>query len=566
MPGKLLKRKTSRNNKIKKPIEKDFDLSKFKEQINKELSRFKNKSSTITKNLTSEYDKRFKLYITDFFSLQTLMLINRIFHDSKKLSRELRNHFSLHSIFTKAIRQLLMNEFELIYFSIYLDIFGWRNNNYEIMEYFLITGFNVKKNLNNNINYIEEYLNLHYKGFSDKYNNWINNIKDKKFEINFKSVNEKYCELKRPYNPYCKNNFIDYNGAVDRILHMSLPYNENSKHQENKNIINTLTEDGESQNKKKKFIISFKVEKPPITYSNINNNEIIKNIDNNETNKNESNNIEIINNIKNKDLQNQNNLKNNNNNNKNNNNSFFYPQLSNNENNINNFIQHQNSNINNINYSLFNVNLNNLNNQNNFYQNHQNLNHQNELIKQQSELVYNDSALLFGKTSSEYNQSLFPRNSIIENPYETLQELFFNPIDLKQNLSINSYAGGEFKQNDNNNNIFNLNLNKMISNNGGNNSTKIAKIKSNSNLNNLNSINLQLKDNNDNSMGLNFLPNQNMNNNTNVNNNNFNILNINQSNNAPNITSQNYSLEPPAEKKNFLSLYHNLANNEKKFN
>jgi hypothetical protein len=34
---------------------------------------------------------------------------------------------------------------------------------------------------------------------------------------------------------------------------MSLPYNENSKHQENKNIINTLTEDGESQNKKKKI-------------------------------------------------------------------------------------------------------------------------------------------------------------------------------------------------------------------------------------------------------------------------------------------------------------------------
>ncbi len=560
MPGKLLKRKTSRNNKIKKPIEKDFDLSKFKEQINKELSRFKNKSSTITKNLTSEYDKRFKLYITDFFSLQTLMLINRIFHDSKKLPRELRNNFSLHSIFTKAIRQLLMNELELIYFSIYLDIFGWRNNNYEIMEYFLITGFNVKKNLNDNINYIEEYLNLHYVGFSDKYNNWINNIKEKKIEINFKIVNEKYSELKRPYNSYCKNNFIDYNGAVDRILHMSLPYNENSKHQDNKNINNALTEDGESQTKKKKFIISFKVEKPPITYSNIKNNQIITNSDNNETTENINKNIENINNNKNKNLQNQNNFKNNNNNN------FLYPQLSNTENNINNFVQQQSSNLNNINYSIFNnASFNNLNNQNNFYQNNQNLNHQYELIKQQSELVYNDSALLFGKTGSEYNQSLFKRNSIIENPYETIQDYFFNPIDLKQNLSINSYAGGEFKQNDNNN-IFNLNLNKMISNNG-NNSTKITKIKSNSNLNNLNSLNLQLKDNNEKSINLNYFSNQNVNNNTNTNNNNnFNILNINQSNNIPNITSKNYSLEPPGEKKNFLSLYHNLANNEKKIN
>ena len=558
MPGKLLKRKTSRNNKIKKPIEKDFDLSKFKEQINKELSRFKNKTLSITKNPTSEYDKRFKLYITDFFSLQTLMLINRIFHDSKMLPKELRNNFSLHSIFTKAIRQLLMNELELIYFSIYLDIFGWRNNNYEIMEYFLITGFNVKKNLNDNINYIEEYLNLHYVGFSDKYNNWINNIKDKKFEINFKIVNEKYSELKRPYNPYCKNNFIDYNSAVDRILHMSLPYNENSKHQENKNVNNIVIDDCESQNKKKKFIISFKVEKPSITYSSINDNKIISNIKNNEINKNINNNIENKNIIKkNNNIQNENNCKNINNN-------FLYPQLINTpENNINNFIQQQNSNLNNINYSLFNnVNFNYLNNQNNFYQNNQNLNYQNELIKQKSELVYNDSALLFGKTSSEYNQSLFQRNSIIENPYETLQEFFFNPIDLKQNLSINSYGGGEFKQNDNNN-IFNVNLNKMISNNG-NNSTKITKIKSNSNLNNLNSLNLQFKDNNENPINLTYFPNQNINNNTNSNNNNFNILNINQSNNVPNIISQNYSLEPPSEKKNFLSLYHNLEKNEKK--
>ena len=52
MPGKFLKRKTSRN-KIKSPIEKDFDLVKFKDQINKEMSRFKSKSSFTSKNLTT---------------------------------------------------------------------------------------------------------------------------------------------------------------------------------------------------------------------------------------------------------------------------------------------------------------------------------------------------------------------------------------------------------------------------------------------------------------------------------------------------------------------------------
>ena len=53
MPGKFLKRKTSRN-KIKNPIEKDFDLVKFKDQINKEMSRFKSKSSFTSKNLSYE--------------------------------------------------------------------------------------------------------------------------------------------------------------------------------------------------------------------------------------------------------------------------------------------------------------------------------------------------------------------------------------------------------------------------------------------------------------------------------------------------------------------------------
>ena len=555
MPGKFLKRKTSRN-KIKNPIEKDFDLVKFKDQINKEMSRFKSKSSFTSKNLSTEYDKRLKLYITDFFSLQTLMLINRIFHDSKKLSKHLRNDFSLHSIFTKAIRQLLMNELELIYFSVYLDIFGWRNNNYEVMEYFLITGLNVKKILNDNVNYIEEYLNLHYENFSEKYKNWVNNIKDKKNEINLKIVNEKYSQLKRPYNAYCKNNFIDYNGAVDRILHMSLPYNDNSKHQENKNL-NAITEENEDGNKKKKFTISFKVEKPCIQSFNINNAQ--KTMNSKIEMKNNKNKIINMNNNNNKDINTNLNNKNNNLQNQNyfnNNNNFIYHQLSNNDNtNINNYIQHQNSNLNNLNYSLFNsLNINNFNNQNTFFQNNPKFNNQNEFMKQQSELVYNDSALLFGKSGSDYNQSLFQRNSLIENPFETLQECFFKPIELKQNLSINSYGGGEFKQNENN--LFNLNLNKMISNNS-NNATKIPKIKSNSSLNNLTSFNPQVKDN--------LYSNQNNNINNNNLNTNFNVLNINQSNNNdPSINSKNFSLEPPSERKNFLSLYHNLVNKEKK--
>lgn len=46
-----------------------------------------------------------------------------------------------------------------------------------------------------------------------------------------RDVNERFNLLKRPYNSLCKNNFIDYNEAVDRILQMSMPYCEGLKNQ-----------------------------------------------------------------------------------------------------------------------------------------------------------------------------------------------------------------------------------------------------------------------------------------------------------------------------------------------
>ena len=46
--------------------------------------------------------------------------------------------------------------------------------------------------------------------------------------------------LKRNFNTYCKFNFIDYNYIVDKILTMSLPYNNQRKviNEENMIILN----------------------------------------------------------------------------------------------------------------------------------------------------------------------------------------------------------------------------------------------------------------------------------------------------------------------------------------
>lgn len=72
------------------------------------------------------------------------MIITRMFNDSKTLPKELRNEYPLHTLIIKIATQLMMNELEIIYFSIYLDLFGWTNDDFDIIEHFLITGLSVK--------------------------------------------------------------------------------------------------------------------------------------------------------------------------------------------------------------------------------------------------------------------------------------------------------------------------------------------------------------------------------------------------------------------------------------
>lgn len=69
---------------------------------------------------------------------------------------------------------------------------------------------------------------MEYPNILEKFNQWLKKQKDYHLLITItpKDVNARYNLLKRPYNIYCKNNFIDYNESVDRILQMSMPYGE----------------------------------------------------------------------------------------------------------------------------------------------------------------------------------------------------------------------------------------------------------------------------------------------------------------------------------------------------
>lgn len=82
--------------------------------------------------------------------------------------------------------------------------------------------------LNSNYSYIIEFLTKKKKDIEDLFNSWLHHKKDHytQMTISPRELNERYNVLNKPFNTYCKTNYIDYNFVVDQILQMSLPYSE----------------------------------------------------------------------------------------------------------------------------------------------------------------------------------------------------------------------------------------------------------------------------------------------------------------------------------------------------
>ena len=288
---KILQKKTIRpekqNSKSKiSKVENQFNLTIFKSKIEKELTL--NSDNQLTQNnlisplSKGSYINIYSTYITEIYNNEIISMINRLCETSKTLPEDLRNHYPLHSLLIKVTKELMLNELEIVYLSLYFDNFGWKNINLDIMDNFIITALSVKKFLNSDTNLIENYLNENYPGIIQKYYIWFKNQKELKQNLTLspRLINERFSLLKKSYNTYCKVNYIDYNNAVDKILQMSLPYNEgirNGNHNDkndsfNSNHNNDTFSSGKNEEGKKK--------KKKKNQDNINNDNQIFKLDN----------------------------------------------------------------------------------------------------------------------------------------------------------------------------------------------------------------------------------------------------------------------------------------------
>ncbi len=252
-----------RKDKIK--LTKELDMLKFKQKINYQIenSIFPDMNTFIQNNEEKgkNYSSIYKNYINEEFSPLCIVFINRIISNSESLNSDIKNNNEIHKILLSITKQLMMNEYELTIFSLILDEFGWSNIDFSINDYLMIVGFFVKHLSSDDELIIFDYIKKIDNSINDKYSNWKKIYNDKiKNHSNFtyNEVNKRYKLLKKPFNIYCENNFIDYNNVVEKILNMSLPYNEN-KHKEDEDTI-SVEEEKKKVNKKPQKI-NFKIKK-----------------------------------------------------------------------------------------------------------------------------------------------------------------------------------------------------------------------------------------------------------------------------------------------------------------
>ena len=249
---KIEKKKSDKNEERKESEENNNNNDKINKTFNcSEDLKYKDISKLLENDLTkniipnsdelnnnkehksndSLYKSLQNNYLKNTLNINLISMITKLIKTSNSIPKDLKINYPLNSILMEIVKEFMLTDLEIVYLSLYLDIYGWENKYFDIKDNLILTTLSVKKYLNADIDIIETHLYDIYENIDDKFSNWIKSQKNKKnITITPRMVNERNNLLKKPYNCYCRNNYIDYDDAVDKILNLSLSYNEINKH------------------------------------------------------------------------------------------------------------------------------------------------------------------------------------------------------------------------------------------------------------------------------------------------------------------------------------------------
>ena len=233
-----------RKRRTKKP--RVFDVKGLKKIIKNELysqyssseiDKQKDKKSNIFYIRTKEeedkiYNMAFSKYISEEFNSKIVNMIVVFINRNKLFPEKYQTEQNFILKFTNLLKHLLMNEFEIAYFTILLDKIGWSWRNVEHWTYFCILGIFIKKlcGKEEESSLLINVISRNNQDFMDFYTNLVCDeeivkiIEEK--EVFVREINERFRQLTRPINSYCRKNYINYNGVSDKIVKLSQPYGE----------------------------------------------------------------------------------------------------------------------------------------------------------------------------------------------------------------------------------------------------------------------------------------------------------------------------------------------------
>jgi len=98
----------------------------------------------------------------------------------------------------------------------------------------------------------------------NKFNIWKNSNVFRNINFSIKELNNKYNQLIKSSNPFCKNNVFDFNLIVDDILQTSIPYSVKNKYENNskKDKINSYKNENNSKSATT-YINHYSIDLPP---------------------------------------------------------------------------------------------------------------------------------------------------------------------------------------------------------------------------------------------------------------------------------------------------------------
>ena len=269
------KSKTEKTTKQEK-TGKNLNQAKKRNQINSVLSHLKDvlysRKSDI--NRKEHILKAYSDYITETFNSTIIhMFIVYLMKNKENLKKyKYDEEPNFINKFVILIKELHLNEIEVAFLTLLLDKVGWKLDNYEHWMYFYCLGIYSKKKVTGE--YESDELLKKHEFAEEKYLEFVNGTEYDKIDtegISNKELNERFMELTKPINSYCRKNFINYSGIADKIIRLSQPYGEESngnKLLEENNVEETIN------NNEGKKMEDYETFKANYNISNINNNNI----------------------------------------------------------------------------------------------------------------------------------------------------------------------------------------------------------------------------------------------------------------------------------------------------